>query len=49
MSIETKFLVLIVLQPVVELNSNRSSIPSIDGDYATRPIVATSRALRSPR
>ncbi|KAI4317105.1 hypothetical protein L6164_025009 [Bauhinia variegata] len=35
--------------PALELHSNRTSITSLDGDYATKPAVATSRALRSPR
>uniref|UniRef100_A0A2N9ERX0 mitogen-activated protein kinase kinase kinase n=1 Tax=Fagus sylvatica TaxID=28930 RepID=A0A2N9ERX0_FAGSY len=35
--------------PVLELHSNRTNIPSIDRDYATMPVVPSSRALKSPR
>lgn len=35
--------------PVLELHSNRTSNTSIDVDYATKPVVASSRAVRSPR
>ncbi|KAK6287307.1 hypothetical protein POUND7_013486 [Theobroma cacao] len=35
--------------PILELQSNRNNILSFDGDYGTRGVSATSRALRSPR
>ncbi|ESW09718.1 hypothetical protein PHAVU_009G150500 [Phaseolus vulgaris] len=34
--------------PVLD-HSNRTSINSFDGDYATKPVPVTSRAVRSPR
>lgn len=37
------------LQPILDQQSNRKSITLLDGDYATKPAVATSRTLRSPR
>ncbi|XP_027353154.1 mitogen-activated protein kinase kinase kinase 3-like isoform X2 [Abrus precatorius] len=33
----------------LELHSHRTSITSLDGDYATKPAPVTSRAVRSPR
>ncbi|KAK7247580.1 hypothetical protein RIF29_42465 [Crotalaria pallida] len=35
--------------PVLEPQSNRTSITSHDRDYATKPALAASRALKSPR
>ncbi|KAF7840110.1 mitogen-activated protein kinase kinase kinase 3 [Senna tora] len=36
--------------PVLEVHSNRTSITSLEGDYATKPAIATPpRTLRSPR
>ncbi|ESW31835.1 hypothetical protein PHAVU_002G272100 [Phaseolus vulgaris] len=35
--------------PVLESHSNRTSITSLDGDYASKPALAAPRALRSPR
>ncbi|XP_061346831.1 mitogen-activated protein kinase kinase kinase 3-like [Gastrolobium bilobum] len=35
--------------PVFELHSNRTSITSLDGDYATKPALAAPRTSRSPR
>ncbi|KAK8673720.1 hypothetical protein V6N13_112037 [Hibiscus sabdariffa] len=35
--------------PILELQSNRYNILSFDGDYETRGMTTTSRALRSPR
>ncbi|XVE83349.1 hypothetical protein DITRI_Ditri16bG0082100 [Diplodiscus trichospermus] len=35
--------------PILELQSNRNNILSFDGDYGTRGVATTSRALRSPR
>ncbi|KAK7399381.1 hypothetical protein VNO78_10563 [Psophocarpus tetragonolobus] len=34
--------------PVLESHSNRRSITSLDGDYASKPILSAPRALRSP-
>ncbi|KAL5192368.1 Mitogen-activated protein kinase kinase kinase 3 [Glycine soja] len=34
--------------PVLD-HSNRTSLTSLDGDYATKPVPVTSRAVRSPR
>jgi len=38
----------VALQPVLD-HSNRTSINSLDGDYGTKPVPVTSRAVRSPR
>ncbi|XVF61014.1 hypothetical protein PTKIN_Ptkin08bG0094000 [Pterospermum kingtungense] len=35
--------------PILELQSNRNNILPFDGDYGTRGMTTTSRALRSPR
>lgn len=35
--------------PVLEPNSNRRSITSLDGDYATKSSIAAPRTIRSPR
>ncbi|KAG5058431.1 hypothetical protein AAZX31_05G179100 [Glycine max] len=35
--------------PVLESHSNRTSITSLDGDFASKPALAAPRALRSPR
>ncbi|XVF16976.1 hypothetical protein REPUB_Repub10bG0077200 [Reevesia pubescens] len=35
--------------PILELQSSRNNILSFDGDYGTRGVATTSRALRSPR
>ncbi|XP_014515697.1 mitogen-activated protein kinase kinase kinase 3 [Vigna radiata var. radiata] len=35
--------------PVLESHSNRTSITSFDGDYASKPALAAPRASRSPR
>eukprot|EP00256_Glycine_max_P064346 XP_014634480.1 mitogen-activated protein kinase kinase kinase 3 isoform X2 [Glycine max] len=35
--------------PVLESHSNRTSITSLDGDYASKPALAAPRALRSSR
>ncbi|CAJ1937813.1 unnamed protein product [Sphenostylis stenocarpa] len=35
--------------PVLESHSNRTSITSLDGDYASKPALAAPRAIRSPR
>ncbi|XP_061355093.1 mitogen-activated protein kinase kinase kinase 3-like [Gastrolobium bilobum] len=35
--------------PVLDHHSNRTSITSLDGDYATKPTHAATRAVRSPR
>lgn len=44
------FLIICVcLQPVLEPNSNRRSITSFDGDYATKSAIAAPRTTRSPR
>ncbi|TKY60431.1 Mitogen-activated protein kinase kinase kinase YODA [Spatholobus suberectus] len=35
--------------PVLESHSNRTSITSLDGDYASKPAFTAARAIRSPR